>query len=80
MERFGELEIDTVIGKKHKGTLLTINDRKTGLTIVRKLKSRNALELANAAIEALTPYKEMLHTITSDNGKKLPTICLLLGR
>lgn len=69
-ERFGDLEIDTVIGKNHQGALLTINDRKTGLAVIRKLKSRNALELANAAIEALTPYKGMLHTITSDNGKE----------
>lgn len=69
-ERFGDLEIDTVIGKNHKGALLTINDRKTGLAIIRKLESRNALELANATIEALTPYRGMLHTITSDNGKE----------
>ena len=26
-ERFGDLEIDTVIGSNHKGTLVTINDR-----------------------------------------------------
>ncbi len=69
-ERFGDFEIDTVIGKNHKGALLTINDRKTGLAIIRKLQSRNALELANATIEALIPYKGMLHTITSDNGKE----------
>lgn len=68
--RFGDLEIDTVIGKNHKGALLTINDRKTGLAIIRKLDSKNALELANATIQALTPYKGMLHTITSDNGKE----------
>jgi len=68
--RFGDLEIDTVIGKNHRGALLTINDRKTGLAIIRKLDSKNALELANATIQALTPYKGMLHTITSDNGKE----------
>lgn len=28
-ERFGDLEIDTIIGKNHKGAILTINDRAT---------------------------------------------------
>ena len=28
-ERFGDLEIDTVIGSNHKGALVTINDRLT---------------------------------------------------
>ena len=28
--RFGDLEIDTIIEKKHKGALLTINDRVQG--------------------------------------------------
>lgn len=30
-QRFGDLEIDLVIGKDHKGALLTINDRATGV-------------------------------------------------
>lgn len=29
--RFGDLKIDTIIGKNHKGALLTINNRVTGL-------------------------------------------------
>ena len=28
-KRFGDLEIDTIIGKNHKGAILTINDRAT---------------------------------------------------
>ena len=28
-QRFGDLEIDTVIGSNHKGALVTINDRLT---------------------------------------------------
>lgn len=28
-ERFGDLEIDTIIGKNHKGAILTINDKAT---------------------------------------------------
>ena len=29
--RLGDLELDTVIGKNHKGALLTVNDRATGI-------------------------------------------------
>ena len=29
--RLGDLELDTVIGRNHKGALQTINDRVTGL-------------------------------------------------
>jgi IS30 family transposase len=30
-QRFGDLEIDTIIGKNHKGAIVTINDRATGM-------------------------------------------------
>jgi len=69
-ERFGDLEIDTIIGKGHKGAIVTINDRATGMLIMRKLAGKNAEELAQKTIEALRPWKEGLHTITSDNGKE----------
>lgn len=68
--RFGDLEIDTVIGKNHKGALLTINDRATGMVKIRKLEGKNAAQLASKAVEALREWKPFLHTITSDNGKE----------
>lgn len=68
--RFGDLEIDTVIGKNHKGALLTINDRFTSLVWIRKLKGKHAGPLTEKAIEALLPMKSLLHTTTSDNGKE----------
>lgn len=68
--RFGDLEIDTVIGKNHKGALLTINDRATGLVWIRLLSGKEAAPLTKATIEALMPIKELMHTITADNGKE----------
>jgi len=68
--RFGDLEFDTVIGKNHKGALLTINDRATGLVWIRLLTGKEANPLTDKAIEALMPFKEMLHTATTDNGKE----------
>lgn len=68
--RFGELEIDTVIGKNHKGALLTINDRQTGLVWIRKLMDKEAESLAIETVNALLPFKDMIHRITADNGKE----------
>ena len=69
-ERVGDLEIDTIIGSNHKGAIVTINDRATGLLKMKKLNGKDAVELAEAVIAVLTPYKTHLHTITSDNGKE----------
>ncbi len=69
-QRLGDLEIDTVIGQNHKGALLTINDRGSSIVWITKLSGKNAEELAQKTIETLTPYKELLHTITADNGKE----------
>lgn len=58
-ERFGDLEIDTVIGKNKKGALLTINDRAGMVLWIRKLNGKNAEELAKAAVAALRSLKKL---------------------
>lgn len=68
--RFGDLEIDTVIGKNHQGAILTINDRASNYLWMAKLNGKNADELAVKAIEILQPQVNWLHTITGDNGKE----------
>lgn len=68
--RFGDLEIDTIIGKNHKGALLTINDRVTGLVWIRLLRGKEAAPLTEAAVNALRPFMDQIHTITADNGKE----------
>ena len=69
-QRFGDLEIDLVIGKDHKGALLTINDRATGLLKMAYVKNKEAKEIAQKTIELLEPWMPFIHTITSDNGKE----------
>ena len=68
--RFGDLEIDTIIGKNHQGAMLTINDRLTSLVWIRKLQGKEAEPVAQKTIEALLPLKDLIHTITADNGKE----------
>ena len=63
-ERFGDLEIDTIIGKNKKGAILTINDRWSGKVWIKKLKGKFAKALSEKTIETLSPIKELIHTIT----------------
>ncbi len=69
-ERIGDLEIDTIIGKNHKGAILSINDRVSSKVWIAKLNGKNATELAQKTIEILSPMKNIIHTITADNGKE----------
>ena len=70
-ERFGDFEIDTIIGKDNKGAIVTLTERKTNFLIMEKLKKgKNAKELARVVVRLLLPYKKFIHSITSDNGSE----------
>lgn len=70
-ERFGDWEIDLIIGKDQKGAIVTIVERTTAFFLMRILPfGKNAGELANMVIDMMLPYKEHVHSITSDNGKE----------
>lgn len=66
--RIGDWEGDTIIGKNRRGALLTLVERKSLYTVIMKLNGKNAQELAEAAIMALHPIRDNVHTITFDNG------------
>ena len=69
-QRFGDLEIDTIIGKNHKGAIVTINDRATGILRMKKIKAKESELVKQATIELLENWTPYLFTITSDNGKE----------
>ncbi len=66
--RFGDWEIDTIIGKNHKGAIVVIVERKSGFFLMKKLNGKDAVELAKAVVRLLAPFKSKVFTITSDNG------------
>lgn len=68
--RFGDLEVDLIIGKNHNQAILTINERASGMLKMRKIDSKNAALVSNAIIEELEEWKPYIHTITADNGKE----------
>lgn len=69
-ERFGDLEVDLIIGKNHKQAILTINDRASGMLKMKKVPSKEAAVVGNAIVELLEEWKPFLKTITADNGKE----------
>jgi len=69
-DEVGHWEIDTVIGKGHSGALVTIVERVTLFTVSARVDSKSADDVTAATIKLLTPFKKLVHTITSDNGKE----------
>jgi len=68
--RIGDWEIVTMVGKDHKGFLVTVVDRKSKFSIIKSVPTKHAEVVTEALIEMLTPMKKITHTITSDNGKE----------
>lgn len=68
-KRFGDFEMDTIVGPKNSGAIVTIIERSTNMLFMRKLKhGKNAKELAKTVIHLLYPFRENVRTITTDNG------------
>jgi IS30 family transposase len=68
--RIGDWEGDTVIGKGHKGVLVTLVERKSRHTLACRLDSRHSAGVTQAVIELLRPHKAQCKTLTFDNGKE----------
>ncbi len=67
-QRIGDYEGDTVVGKGHKGVLVTLVDRTTRETKIRGLPNRQAKQVTSACIDMLKAERTM--SITFDNGKE----------
>jgi IS30 family transposase len=68
--RFGDWEGDTVIGKGHRGALVTLVERKSLYTVIRAVLYKTAEAVRNAVVDGLTPHIDRVHTLTYDNGRE----------
>jgi len=66
--RIGDFEADTIIGAGRKGAIITIVDRKSMYLKISTPSSKKADETAQKIIQLLQPFKNRIHTITTDNG------------
>ena len=66
---YGDWEADLVIGKRHVlGAIVTLVERKSRFMVCKHVVNKTKNLVADAIIEALTPYVEGVNSITFDNG------------
>jgi transposase, IS30 family len=68
--RIGDLEGDTIIGKSHKGSIITLVDRKSLYLKMHLLKDRTSESVSKSIKKMMGSMKDLIHTITFDNGKE----------
>lgn len=68
--RFGDWELDTIIGKRHRQALVTLVERKSKLTLIAKVARKTAEAVSEAIIRLLNPLTPWVHTLTADNGRE----------
>ena len=68
--RFGDFEVDTIVGSTHRQHILTVVERKVGLLFMARLKRPTSQEAADMLISLLSPLAKegYVKTITADNG------------
>ena len=67
--RPGDIEVDFMMGKNHKGALLVMTDRSTLYTKLNKLSSRHSSSVSRSIKGTLSKVPYKLHTLTFDNYK-----------
>jgi IS30 family transposase len=67
--RLGDWEVDLIIGKGRQGAMVTLTERKSRFTLLRKVTRKRADLVANTIIDLLRGFNH-LKTITADNGKE----------
>ncbi len=61
--RIGDWEIDTVIGKNHQAALVTIVDRVSKFTLIKKVDSKHAEVVTQTTVTLLKPYMDKVLSI-----------------
>ena len=67
--RFGDWEMDTIVGKDGKGVIVTLVERTTKKMLMAKSpKGKNAKAVARLVVQMLRPFEHHVLSITTDNG------------
>lgn len=69
-KRICDWETDTVIGKNHKQTIVSIVKRKTEFTLTNKIENKTAKAVRKATVALQKLHQNRVRTITSDNGQE----------
>ena len=67
-QRIGDLETDTIVGANQKGAITTIVDRASMFIKISIPTTKKAIDIERETLRLLTPFKDRIKTMTSDNG------------
>ena len=67
--RLGDWEVDLIVGKARQGVVITLTERKSRFTLLRKVLTKQADRVAEEIIHLLG-WVDHVKTITADNGKE----------
>jgi IS30 family transposase len=67
--RIGDWEVDTVVGARHLGAIVTLVERRSGYLLTELLRSPNADAMRTALLKVLEPHRDRVLTITADNDR-----------
>lgn len=68
--RVGDWEADTIVGKNHKGVIVTLDERVSKLRLAFPLNSKHTQGVCEAINRLLQGFDKIVHTMTFDNGKE----------
>jgi IS30 family transposase len=75
--RYGDWEVDTIIGRRHQQAIVSLAERKSRLALIQKVDRKTSQQVSQAVTELLGSVpkgsfrmKHRVHTITADNGKE----------
>lgn len=68
--RLGDWELDTIIGARHRGAIVSMVERKSKLVRLALVPSRKADEVTAAIAASLKADRRKVLTLTMDNGKE----------
>ena len=70
--RIGDWEIDLVMGRARTGALVSVVERRSRYTVLGKVPSKQAQQVAAATIALLAPHKRRLRPITARSLLTMP--------
>jgi len=69
-QRIGDWEGDTIVGKGHRQAIVSLTERFSRLTLLRKVERATAMQVSVAIREELKSLGHRVHSLTVDNGKE----------
>lgn len=69
-QRIGDWELDTIIGAKHQGALVSAVDRKSKFCVLARVDTKSVACVNAALSRRLGEYRNQVVTLTADNGKE----------